>query len=84
MINTFSLYTKGLQSLHGYNFMGNIGILNLGEVSLLLADVKHSQKLTATLLHPRIAAEWNGSFVCTLPVINCPSGQAKDAGQCVQ
>ena len=44
--------------------MSNIRILSLGEVSLLLADVKHSQKLTATPLHPWIAAERNGIIIC--------------------
>ena len=44
--------------------MSNVRILSLGEVSLLLADVKHSQKLTATPLYPWIAAEWNGRIIC--------------------
>jgi len=56
LINTFSLYTKeelkAYTSLDEYNFsiqgwVSNIRILSLGEVSLLLTDVKHSQKLTA-------------------------------------
>ena len=72
-INTFSPYTKeevkAYKSLDGYNFsiqgwVSNIRILSLGEVSLLLADVKHSQKLTATPLHPWIAAERNGRIIC--------------------
>ena len=51
---------KAYTSLDGYNFsiqgwVSNIRILSLGEVSLLLADVKHSRKLTATPLHPWIA-----------------------------
>ena len=63
-IDTFSPYTKeelkAYTSLDGYNFsiqgwVSNIRILSLGEVSLLLADVKHSRKLTATPLHPWIA-----------------------------
>ena len=83
-IDTFSPYkAKGLHksgwvyfSIQGW--VSNVRILSLGEVSLLLADVKHSQKLTATPLHPWIgsrgqtqpetnpwiAAEWNGRVIC--------------------
>ena len=56
LINTFSSCTRrAKESLDGYNFsiqvwVSNIRILTLGEVSLLLADVKHSQKLTAAPL----------------------------------
>ena len=66
LINAFSPYTKeelkAYTSLDGYNFsiqgwVSNIRILSLGEeVSLLLADVKHSQKLTAMPLHPWIVS----------------------------
>ena len=63
-IDTFSPYkAKGLHksgwvyfSIQGW--VRNIRILSLGEVSLLLADVKHSQKLTATPLHPWIVVAW--------------------------
>ena len=69
LINTFSPYTteelKAYTSLDGYNgynfsiqgWVSNVRILSLGEeVSLLLADVKHSQKLTAMPLHPWIVS----------------------------
>jgi len=41
-----------------YLHNNNIRVVSLGEGLLLLADVKHSQKLTATPLHPMITAEW--------------------------
>ena len=56
--------------------VSNIRILSLGEVSLLLADVKHSQKLTATPLHPWIAAEQNGRIICARCTCKAGLGEA--------
>ena len=74
LINSVSTYTKeepkAYKSLDGYNFfvqgwVSNIQILSENsQVSVLIASVKHSQRLTTTPLRPWIAAEKNGKILC--------------------
>ena len=73
LINSVSTYTreqlKAYKSLDGYNFfvqgwVSNIQCLTTAGNSLLLATVKHSQRLTAPPLQPWIAAEKDGKILC--------------------
>ena len=76
LINTPSVYTKdtlkAYKSLDAYNYfvsgwISNIEVTPVGcakNICLIRANVKHSQKLSASPLKPWIAAETNGTIMC--------------------
>ena len=76
LIQTPSIYTgeslRAYKSLDGYDFcvngwVSNVSVLQImhtRNTKLVIASVKHSQRLSATPLKPWIAAKMEGTIIC--------------------